>query len=150
MGIGGIGGAAKGQMADPNIVPFIDILLVLIIIFMVITPLTPKGLDTLVPQPPPPDQQQQVADPSKVIVISLDCTDPSCGRVNIKINQKDTNWDDLGPELANIFKERAERVAFVKGSENLEFAQVARAIDIAKASGVEKVGLITSKIEMGE
>jgi biopolymer transport protein ExbD len=150
MGIGGIGGAAKGQMADPNIVPFIDILLVLIIIFMVITPLTPKGLDTLVPQPPPPDAPQQAADPSKVIVISLDCTDPSCGRVNIKINQKDTNWDDLGLELNNIFKERAERVAFVKGSENLEFAQVARAIDIAKANGVDKVGLITSKIEMGE
>jgi biopolymer transport protein ExbD len=150
MGISGIGGAAKGQMADPNIVPFIDILLVLIIIFMVITPLTPKGLDTLVPQPPPPGQEQQVADPSKVIVISLDCRDVECRTLDIKINQKDTNWDDLGPELQNIFKERAERVAFVKGSEQLEFALVARAIDIAKASGVDKVGLITSKIEMGE
>jgi biopolymer transport protein ExbD len=150
MGISGIGGAAKGQMADPNIVPFIDILLVLIIIFMVITPLTPKGLDTLVPQPPPPGQEQQAADPSKVIVISLDCRDVECRTLDIKINQKDTNWDDLGPELQNIFKERAERVAFVKGSEQLEFALVARAIDIAKASGVDKVGLITSKIEMGE
>lgn len=145
-----VGGQEGGVVADMNVVPLIDILLVLIIIFMVITPLTPKGLDTLVPQPPPPDAPQTVADPSKVIVISLDCTDPSCGRVNIKINQKDTDWDNLGPELANIFKERAERVAFVKGSENLEFAQVARAIDIAKASGVDKVGLITSRIEMGE
>jgi len=150
MGIGGIGGAAKGQMADPNIVPFIDILLVLIIIFMVITPLTPKGLDTLVPQPPPPDAPQQVADPSKVIVIQVECRSPACTAVDLKINQKVVSWETLGPELKEIFKDRAERVAFVKGSENLEFAEVARAIDIAKASGVDKVGLITSKIEMGE
>jgi len=150
MGIGGIGAAAKGQMADPNIVPFIDILLVLIIIFMVITPLTPKGLDTLVPQPPPPDAPQQVADPSKVIVIQVECRSPACTAVDLKINQKVVSWETLGPELKEIFKDRAERVAFVKGSENLEFAEVARAIDIAKASGVDKVGLITSKIEMGE
>lgn len=150
MGIGGIGAAAKGQMADPNIVPFIDILLVLIIIFMVITPLTPRGLDTLVPQPPPPDAPQQAADPSKVIVIQVECRGTACAGVDLKINQKAVSWETLGPELKEIFKDRAERVAFVKGSDNLEFAEVARAIDIAKASGVDKVGLITSKIEMGE
>lgn len=140
----------KGQMCEPNVVPFIDILLVLIIIFMVITPLTPKGLEALVPQPPPPDAPQQAADPSKVIVIQIECTDGGCNRTALKINQKDVTWDTLGPELTNIFKDRAERVAFIKASENLEFSQVARAIDIAKLSGVDKVGLITSKIEMGE
>ena len=140
----------KGQMCEPNVVPFIDILLVLIIIFMVITPLTPKGLEALVPQPPPPNQPETVVDPSKVIVIQIECADAGCNRTAVKINQKDVTWDTLGPELTNIFKERAERVAFIKASENLEFAQVARAIDIAKLSGVDKVGLITSKIEMGE
>ena len=143
-------GKGKGQMCDPNIVPFIDILLVLIIIFMVITPLTPKGLDTLVPQPPPPNQPEPPPDPSRVIVIQIECADSGCNRTSLKINQKDVTWDTLGSELTNIFKERAERVAFVKASENLEFANVARAIDIAKAAGVAKVGLITSKIEMGE
>jgi biopolymer transport protein ExbD len=140
----------KGQMCEPNVVPFIDILLVLIIIFMVITPLTPKGLEALVPQPPPPDAPQQVADPSKVIVIQINCADSGCNRTALKINQTDVTWDTLGRELKNIFKDRAERVAFIKASENLEFSQVARAIDIAKMSGVDKVGLITSKIEMGE
>ncbi len=143
-------GSGKGQMCQPNVVPFIDILLVLIIIFMVITPLTPRGLEALVPQPPPPNQPETAADPSKVIVIQIECTDTSCNHTALKINQKDVTWETLGPELTNIFKDRAERVAFIKASENLEFAQVARAIDIAKLSGVDKVGLITSKIEMGE
>ncbi|HXE76567.1 MAG TPA: biopolymer transporter ExbD [Candidatus Xenobia bacterium] len=140
----------KGPMCEPNIVPFIDILLVLIIIFMVITPLTPKGLEALVPQPPPPDAPDTPADPSRVIVIQLECADGGCNRVALKINQKDVTWETLGPELTTIFKERAERVAFIKASDNMEFAQVARAIDIAKLSGVDKVGLITSKVEMGE
>ena len=143
-------GKGKGQMCEPNVVPFIDILLVLIIIFMVITPLTPKGLEALVPQPPPPDAPERPLDDKTVVVIQLECADAGCNRVALKINQKDVTWETLGPELSNIFKERAERVAFIKASENLEFAQVARAIDIAKLSGVNSVGLITSKIEMGE
>lgn len=150
MGIGGIGAVAKGQMAEPNIVPFIDILLVLIIIFMVITPLTPKGLDALVPQPPPPDQEQQPDITARTIVIQVECSDPSCRRTELKINQDSVTWDTLGPRLEEIFKTRAEKVAFVKGSDNLEFAEVARAIDLAKASGVDKIGLITAKIEAGE
>lgn len=151
MGIGGIGGRAKGTMADPNIVPLIDILLVLIIIFMVVTPLTPLGLDTLVPQPAPPDTQPDVSVQQRTIVIQVECANPpTCARTNVKINQEETTWDYLGFRLEEIFKTRAEKVAFVKGGEDLEFAQVARAIDIAKGAGVDKIGLITAKVEMGE
>ncbi|MBI4466032.1 MAG: biopolymer transporter ExbD [Acidobacteria bacterium] len=150
MGIGGIGGRAKGAMADPNIVPLIDILLVLIVIFMVVTPLTPLGLDTLVPQPSP-DQPPDVAVQQRTIVIQVECSNPpTCARTNVKINQEDVTWDYLGIRLEEIFKTRAEKVAFVKGSEDLEFSHIARAIDIAKGAGVDKIGLITAKIEMGE
>jgi len=148
MGMAGIGGRSKGAMAEPNIVPLIDILLVLIIIFMVVTPLTPLGLDALVPQPPPPDQQVDV-DQSRTIVIQIECGTP-CRRSTLKINQKDVTWDTLGFELEQIFKTRAEKVAFVKGSDELEFTEVARAIDIAKGAGVDKIGLITAKVEAGE
>jgi biopolymer transport protein ExbD len=152
MGISGIGGRAKGSMADPNIVPLIDILLVLIIIFMVITPLTPKGLDTLVPQPSP-EQQQQTSVDIRTIVIQVECQDPDarvCQRISLKINQDSVSWDTLGPRLEDIFKTRAEKVAFVKGSDNIEFAEIARAIDIARTAGVDKIGLITAKVESGE
>lgn len=136
-------GAAKGTMSEPNVVPFIDILLVLIIIFMVITPLIPKGLDALVPQPPPPGTQTREEELMRTVVIQV-------SRTSLKINQDDVTWETLGPRLNEIFKTRAEKIAFVKGDEDLEFREVARAIDIAKAAGIDKIGLITAKIEAGQ
>jgi biopolymer transport protein ExbD len=138
MAVGGKGGA----MADINMTPMIDVLLVLIIIFMVITPLTPKGLEALVPQPPPPNVQQTAADiRTVVIVINADRS--------MMINQEPTDETQLGPRLEEIFKTRAERVVFVKGDAGLEFQHVAKAIDIAKGAGIDKVGLMTAKVEAG-
>jgi len=127
-----------------NVVPLIDILLVLIIIFMVITPLTPKGLDALVPQPSPPDAQANPDLVAKTVVVQVNRNG------TVKINQEDSDWDQLGPRLEDIFKTRAEKVAFVKGEDDVLFSEVARAIDIMKLSGVEKVGLITAKVEAGQ
>jgi biopolymer transport protein TolR len=138
-----VGGSEGGARADINMTPMIDILLVLIIIFMVITPLTPKGLEALVPQPPPPDAKMTESDQrTVVIVINRD--------KSMMINQEPTNEERLGPRLEEIFKTRAERVVFVKGDPNLEFQSVAVAIDIAKGVGIDKVGLMTAKMEAGQ
>ncbi|MBI3668722.1 MAG: biopolymer transporter ExbD [Acidobacteria bacterium] len=137
-------GGKKGVMADMNVVPLIDILLVLIIIFMVITPLTPKGLEALVPQPSPSQQTPDPAILAKTVVVQV-----SVGG-KLKINQEDHTWQSLGPRLEAIFKDRAEKVAFVKGDEAVLFADVARAIDIMRGSGIDKVGLITAKLEAGQ
>lgn len=140
-----VGGKKGGAMASMNVVPLIDILLVLLIIFMVITPLTPKGLEALVPQPAPPNQQQnQNQIEAKTIVVQV------LDNNQLKINEDDANWDNLGPRLNDIFKLRAEKVAFVKGDDSVIFAQVARAIDIMRNSGIDKVGLITAKLEAGQ
>ena len=137
-------GSSSGSMASPNVVPLIDILLVLIIIFMVITPLTPKGLDALVPQPAPKDQKQPEQTLQKTIVVQLLDTGM------LKINEEDATWDTLGPRLSDVFKQRAEKVAFVKGDDAVRFADVARAIDIMRLSGIDKVGLITANLEAGK
>jgi biopolymer transport protein ExbD len=137
-------GAKKGAMASMNVVPLIDILLVLLIIFMVITPLTPKGLDALVPQPAPPNQQTKNEVEAKTIVVQV------LANNQLKINEDSATWEDLGPRLNDIFKLRAEKVAFVKGDDDVVFAQVARAIDIMRGSGIDKVGLITAKLEAGQ
>ena len=137
-------GSAGSSMATPNIVPLIDILLVLIIIFMVITPLTPKGLDTLVPQPSPKDQQVNQEQLNKTVVVQV----AMGGR--LKINNENANWETLGPRMETIFKDRAEKVAFVKGDNDVLFMDVARAIDIMKEAGIDKVGLITAKLEAGQ
>ena len=129
--------------ADINMTPMIDVLLILIIIFMVITPLTPKGLEALVPQPPPPNAKPNQSD-QRTVVITIDANH------NIAINNEATDKARLDGRLEKIFKTRAERVVFVKGDPSIDFQWVAKAIDIAHGAGIDKVGLMTAKVEAGQ
>ena len=142
-----VGGKKGGAIADMNVTPLIDVSLVLLIIFMVITPLTPKGLDTLVPQPNPNQQKNEELENKTVVVQVL-----MQGRVCclLKINQEDATWDGLGKRLEDIFKDRADKIAFVKGDSDVLFQEVARAIDVMRGAGIDKVGLITAKLEAGQ
>lgn len=131
-----VGESSGGAMAEMNVVPLIDILLVLLIIFMVITPLTPKGLETVLPRPNVDTVEPKIANPLTVVVQV-----GQGGR--LKINNENTDFDRLGPRMEQIFKDRAEKVAFVQGDNDVVFMDVARAIDILRGSGIDKVGLIT-------
>jgi biopolymer transport protein TolR len=128
---GGPNGSKSGSMSEPNVVPLIDVLLVLIIIFMVITPVTPQGLTAEIPQP-----DRSSGDTSSPIVVQVE----SGGTV--WINHDQTDWDHLGPRLGEIYKQRAEKVAFVRGDDGVDFSQVARAIDIMRGAGIDTVGLM--------
>jgi biopolymer transport protein TolR len=133
-----VGGKKNGPLASINIIPLIDILLVLIIIFMVITPLAPKGLETVVPQP---SSDVDPVTEYKVVVVRV------LGADRLKINEDTATWDSLGQQLDNIFKQRAEKVALVTGGDTVRFAEVARAIDVMRSSSIERVGLLTAKLD---
>lgn len=134
-------------MSEINVTPMIDILLVLLIIFMVIVPTTPHGLDALVPQPPKnPQQQQQPNDRTIVVQVLYRAGAPPA----YKINEDDVSHAELLPRLTQIYANRAERVMFVKGDDNVNFAAIADVIDIGKAANVDHIGLMTPKIQQGQ
>ena len=140
-------GGGGSYSSDINVTPMIDILLVLLIIFMVIVPVTPKGLDALVPQPPKnPEQQKNPSDRTIVVQVMYH---PGAAPT-YKINETDVQKGELLPKLTDIYSNRAERVMFVRGDDNLNFAYVAEVIDIAKAANVDHIGLMTPKILAGQ
>jgi biopolymer transport protein TolR len=136
-------GSGGGQTSDLNVTPMIDILLVLLVIFMIITPLTPQGEAALIPQPPPPNAKPQVN--QRTIVVQV--LKGNGGVPELKINEDPVTFNELQPRLLDIYKDRAEKVMFVKADNDVAWATVAQVIDAAHAAGVDKVGLMTAQIE---
>ena len=131
-------GGARSGMADMNVTPMIDILLVLLIIFMVIVPSIPDGLAAAVPQPP---QKALAHHPENAIIVQV------LGRKGqapeYKINGSEVAYSDLPARLTAIYANRAERVMFVRGDEGVDFQHIASVIDIGRAAHVDHVALIT-------
>ena len=138
------GGSTGGAVSDMNVTPLIDVLLVLLIIFRVIQPTTPKGLDTLVPQPPK-DKNQQVENTRTIVVQVL-----NTGAVpTYKINEQTFPKDQMATELTKIYESRQEKVMFIKGDPGLNFGSVADAVGFGKQADVTNIAIITPGVENG-
>jgi biopolymer transport protein TolR len=113
----------------------IDVLLVLIIIFMTITPLVPKGLNALVPQTSADPAKNVPAADNIVVTVNNDGT--------VGLNSKAIPLAQLGGRLLNLFRNHTNHVVFVRGQKDLEFRQVAEVIDIARGAGLDRIALMT-------
>ena len=144
MGMGG--GNTGGAMSDMNVTPLIDVLLVLLIIFMVIVPVTPRGLETLVPQPPKEHKEEPQNDRTIVVQVRSN----GAAQPSYLINETTFAKNDLEPKLAEIFATRQEKVMFVKGDADLQFDSIAEVIAFAHEAQVFDIGILTPKVEKGE
>jgi len=129
----------RGVVSEMNVVPLIDILLVLLVIFMII-PVHNKGLDALVPQSSTTSEPPR---PENVIVVQV------LANGTMRINQEPVTYETLDARLEEIFKMRASRIAFIRGDAPVEFGVVAKVIDVMHTSGIASVGLLTPDLEKG-
>ena len=134
-----VGGSNRGIIADVNVVPLIDVLLVLLVIFMII-PHSQFGLKAEIPQAA---EQLPPKAPPEVVVVQL------LADGLLRINQEPVIWENLQSRLEEIYKMRASRVVFIRGDAEVEFSQVARVIDVMKDAGLGPVGLMTPGLELG-
>jgi biopolymer transport protein TolR len=132
----------RGMKFEINVTPLIDVLLVLLIIFMVIVPALPRGEATQVPRNP-------AGHPEPGVAVVLEVLKDPAGGVSFRINQQAVRRGDLPARLAGIYANRAERVLFVKGDDQLKFTEIAEVIDISHRAGVDRVGLLTPKLAAG-
>jgi biopolymer transport protein TolR len=130
-------GNARGMDANPNVTPLIDVLLALLIVFMVVVPVTPRGLTAMLPQPP---KSTQPGPTDAIVVEVLAGPHGAMYRIN---GQSVDGKAGLVAELGRIYAVRAEKVLFVKGDPALSFASVAEVIDAGRAAGADRVAILT-------
>jgi biopolymer transport protein TolR len=136
MGMGVVAGG-RGIVSEMNVVPLIDILLVLLVIFMII-PHHQKGLDAATPQQ---SESPVPFVPPETIIIQI-ASDGS-----VRINQSGVRFEQLGDQLQKIFARRSDRVAFLQADRSLEFQAVAQVLNLMHSAGATPIGLLSSELE---
>jgi len=130
---------SSGSKSEPNVVPLCDILLVLLIIFMVITPVAQKGIDIQLPEQSAGGEQNPQSRNAIVLTLEFDET--------IKLNQDPIPMDMLKMRLNDLYVSRPDKTIFIRADKNVMYKKVLEVIDIAKGAGIEVLGVMTQPYE---
>jgi biopolymer transport protein TolR len=132
-------GSKRGVVSDPNIVPLIDVLLVLLVIFMLMP--HSQGLQAQIPQACGAQGPENCGqDKAHIVVVQV------LANGSLRVNQEPVQWENLDTRLREVFKVRADRTGFIWGDASVEFAVVARVIDVMHTAGIAPIGLLTQQL----
>jgi biopolymer transport protein TolR len=133
------GGGGGGLTNEINVTPMIDVLLVLLIIFMMVIPMSRKAIDLQLPDPTP-DDTNSGPPPSQIVLEVL----PN----NVyKVNSQPIAKNDLAKKLKEIYDPRPEKIIFVKGDPAVKYSDVIWAMDVARGSGVKVIGMTPKDVK---
>ena len=138
-----VGGKKGGPMADINVTPMADIMIVLLIIFMVITPMLQKGVDVKLPQAG--NTKERKDEPKTIVVAVRKDTTTYLG------TQKLENQAELLPQIKERLQDLPEgaRMIYLKADEGLPYSEVMKVMDLVREAGVEEVALISERKVQG-
>jgi len=131
----GMAAGSSGAMRDPNVTPIIDVMLVLLVIFMIVTPLTQAGHDVELPESADNVNENTEPDPNQ-LVLDIDVA----GQVTI--NKQPVTWDELPLRIRDIFETRSDKTIFLRAAPTLRYGEVVAVLDVARGNGVERVGIV--------
>jgi len=136
---------STGAMSEINITPMIDVLLVLLIIFMVVTPVAQKGMDIALP-PASDAEQEKETDTSRQVVMAIE--ESGALTVNkLTVNKRPVSTlEELAALLRDTFQTRTDKTIFVRASGRVPYGDVVEAMDVAKGAGVERIGIISESM----
>lgn len=136
-----VGGGNDNTIADINVTPMVDIMLVLLIIFMVVTPMLQKGVSVdLAKTKNPREMREADRDDAVVVAVTRDA------KIYLNADQIRSK-DDLGPKIQDILASKVDKTVYIKSDRRAKYGEVVDVVDIVRAAGVDTLGLLTSRIE---